>query len=70
MDVDAIGDMATKVRSLFETVSHCGCEEACVHIGSYVEGQLTDWERKNVEQIALNAGVAPRTLQEFLSNYD
>ena len=40
------------------------------HIGTYVEGQLSELERKNVEQIALNAGVAPRTLQEFLSSYD
>jgi len=36
------------------------------HFKTYVEGQLSDLERKNAAAIALNAGVAPRTLQEFL----
>ena len=38
-------------------------------LGRTLRGSLTELERKNVEQIALNAGVAPRTLQEFLSTY-
>jgi SRSO17 transposase len=33
----------------------------------YVRGQLSDLPEKSVEPIALEAGVAPRTLQEFLS---
>ena len=37
------------------------------HFSVYVEGQLSDLPAKSVEPIALNAGVAPRTLQEFLS---
>jgi SRSO17 transposase len=37
------------------------------HIGTYVRGQLSDLPEKSVEPIALDAGVAPRTLQEFLS---
>ncbi len=36
------------------------------HFKTYVEGQLSDLERKNAAAIALNAGVAPRTLQEFV----
>jgi SRSO17 transposase len=36
------------------------------HFRTYVEGQVSDLERKNVAAIALNAGVAPRTLQEFV----
>lgn len=37
------------------------------HLPVYVEGQLSDLPRKSVEPMALQAGVAPRTLQEFLS---
>jgi len=36
------------------------------HLRTYVRGQVSDLERKSVEPIALDAGVAPRTLQEFL----
>lgn len=36
------------------------------HLATYVSGQISDLERKSVEPIALAAGVAPRTLQEFL----
>jgi SRSO17 transposase len=37
------------------------------HLGVYVRGQLSDLPEKSVEPIALEADVAPRTLQEFLS---
>lgn len=37
------------------------------HLRTYVGGQVGDLERKSVEPMALAAGVAPRTLQEFLS---
>ncbi len=36
------------------------------HLRTYVGGQVGDLERKSVEPMALAAGVAPRTLQEFL----
>lgn len=36
------------------------------HLRTYVQGQISDLVRKRVEPIALAAGVAPRTLQEFL----
>ena len=36
-------------------------------IGTYVGGQLGPLPRKSIEPIALDAGVAPRTLQELLS---
>ena len=70
MDADAIIALRAKLAPFLKRFSHCGCDETCAHVGTYVEGQLTELERKNVEQIALNAGVAPRTLQEFLSSYD
>ena len=34
----------------------------------YIQGQLSDLERKSIEPIALAAGVPPRTLQHFLSS--
>jgi SRSO17 transposase len=37
------------------------------HFRTYTGGQLSDLERKSVEPIALEAGVPPRSLQEFLS---
>jgi SRSO17 transposase len=46
-----------------------GCVKApCnrAHLRTYVEGQISPLPRKSVEPIALEAGVAPRTLQEFL----
>ncbi len=37
------------------------------HLLSYMNGQLGALERKSIEPIALDAGVPPRTLREFLS---
>lgn len=37
------------------------------HLPVYVRGQLSDLPRKSVEPMALEAGVPPRTLQQFLS---
>ena len=37
------------------------------HLRTYTGGQLSDLERKSVEPIALEAGVPPRSLQEFLA---
>jgi len=39
------------------------------HLPVYVRGQLSDLPEKSVEPIATEAGVAPRTLQEFLSQH-
>ena len=46
------------------------CIQTCCsrrHLRTYMAGQLSDLPRKSVEPIALQAGVAPRTLQEFLA---
>src|SRR6478752_339343 len=37
------------------------------HFGTYCRGLLSDLPRKSVEPIALAAGAAVRTLQEFLA---
>ena len=36
------------------------------HMRSYISGQVGPMERKNVEAIALDAGIKPRTLQAFM----
>ena len=39
------------------------------HLGTYCRGLLSDLARKSVEPIALVAGSAVRTLQEFLTHH-
>jgi hypothetical protein len=39
------------------------------HLGTYCRGLLSDLPRKSVEPIALAAGGAVRTLQEFLASH-
>src|SRR3954469_17584971 len=39
------------------------------HLGTYCRGLLSDLARKSVEPIALAAGCAVRTLQEFLTHH-
>ena len=39
------------------------------HLGTYCRGLLSDLARKSVEPMALAAGCAVRTLQEFLTNH-
>lgn len=39
------------------------------HMGTYCRGLLSDLQRKSVEPIALAAGTAVRTLQEFVSDH-
>ena len=43
--------------------------ESFGHLGTYCRGLLSDLPRKSVEPIALAAGCAVRTLQEFLTGH-
>ena len=43
-----------------------GQDRTAAHFDTYCRGLLTDRPRKTVEPIALEAGTAVRTLQEFL----
>ncbi len=70
MDAVAIRDLRPKLGRFLNRFAACGGDEVAGHLATYVEGQLSELERKNVEQIALHAGIVPRTLQEFLSAYD
>jgi len=70
MDVDSIKQLGPKLSEFLEYFSGCGSEEVQHHFRTYVEGQISLIDRKNVEQIALHSGEVPRTLQDFLASYD
>ena len=69
MDVESIRQMGPKLVEFLGEFSGCGGSEIQAHVRTYVRGQVSLIDRKNVEQIALHGGVAPRTLQGFLANY-
>lgn len=68
---------ADQIRRLKPMLARClkqfdGCfarKDTRAHLSVYVQGQLSDLAAKSVEPIAMHAGVAPRTLQEFLAHY-
>ena len=65
--VAGLGPAFTEYLSSFR-----GCFPRCesfAHLGTYCRGLLSDLGRKSVEPIALAAGCAVRTLQEFLTHH-
>lgn len=70
MDAASIRQLEPELDSFLKRFSHCFCDETQHLCVAYIRGQLSELERKNVERIALRAGIAPRTLQEFLASYD
>jgi SRSO17 transposase len=68
MDAQRIRLLEPRLDDFLEHFAECfGRRDTREHLSVYVRGQLSDLPEKSVEPIALNAGVAPRTLQEFLS---
>jgi SRSO17 transposase len=64
--IAALGRKLTLFLALF---ADCfGRREPRKLLEAYVQGQLSNLHRKNVEAIALQEGVAPRTLQRFLES--
>lgn len=59
----AFADYLRCFRSCFAT------KNTFAHLGTYCRGLLSDLPRKSVEPIALAAGSAVRTLQEFLTHH-
>src|SRR6516225_1104807 len=47
----------------------CGYTQTFGHLLTYCRGLLSDLKRKSVEPIAIAAGCAVRTLQEFLRDH-
>lgn len=63
----ALGGAFAGYLRLFE--SHFSQERTVEHLQSYCRGLLSDLPRKSVEPMALAAGTAVRTLQEFLRDH-
>lgn len=65
--VREIGDLRQRLRRFAKHFTDCFSRRPTHgHFQTYLEGQVSELERKSVEPMALNAGVPPRTLQEFL----
>ncbi len=67
MNVEQILSLGPELADFLDEFADCfrRSEPRC-HMSQYVRGQLSELPRKSVEPIALAAGLAPRTLQEFL----
>jgi SRSO17 transposase len=70
MDVQELGRLKRKSDQFLRLFDDCfQRKDTRAHLPTYVSGQLSDLPQKSVEPIAIKAGVAPRTLQEFLSQH-
>jgi SRSO17 transposase len=70
MDVNQIRRLEPKLTGFLDLFQDCFLrKDTRAHLGVYVRGQLSDLPEKSVEPIALEADVAPRTLQEFLAQH-
>jgi SRSO17 transposase len=71
MDAAEIRRLKPKLHKYLEAYGDCfGRSDTRGHLKTYVEGQLSKLDRKSVEPIALAAGIAPRTLQQFLNSLE
>ena len=71
MTADQIRSLQPALAALLETFRpYLGRASNFAHLLAYVVGLIADLKRKSIEPIALAAGVAVRTLQEFLSLLD
>src|SRR5258708_25263210 len=68
MDARQIRQFQPKLKAYLRRFDYCfRRKDTRGQLPIYVNGQLSDLERKSVEPMALKAQVKPRTLQEFLS---
>ena len=70
MDADQIRSLKPMLTRYLKRFDDCFArQDTRGHLPVYVHGQLSDLPAKSCEPIALQAGIAPRTLQEFLSQH-
>ena len=70
MDADQIRRLKPELTGYLHEFDDCFARrDTRAHFPTYVEGQLSELPAKSCEPMALAAGVAPRTLQEFLAQY-
>ena len=68
MDASTILKIKPALTRFLHEFDDCfGRRQTRGHLATYVEGQLSDLDRKSMEPMADAAGMPPRTLQEFLS---
>ena len=68
MDAKQIRRLKPKLSKFLTRFDDCfSRKDTRAHLPVYVQGQLSELPDKSVEPIAVKAGVAPRTLQEFLA---
>jgi SRSO17 transposase len=69
MDATQIRQLQPQLRKYLRQFRDCfsSCKSH-THLHTYVQGQLSNLDRKSVEPIALAAEVPPRTLQQFLNS--
>jgi len=67
MNAKQIASLEPALRQMADIFRKCFHKPTFKHFLTYMLGLMEDLPRKNVEAIALAAGVAVRTLQEFLS---
>jgi len=71
MNADQIRSLQPALAALLERFRPCfKKEQTFKHWERYLLGLMADLKRKSIEPIALAAGVAVRTLQEFLAFFD
>ncbi len=69
MDATQIRQLQPKLRKYLQQFRDCfSSRKSRDHLQTYVQGQLSNLDRKSVEPIALAADVPPRTLQQFLNS--
>jgi SRSO17 transposase len=70
MDADQIRRLKPMLTRYLKRFDDCFARrDTRAHLPVYIEGQLSDLDAKSCEPIAVHAGVAPRTLQEFLAHF-
>jgi SRSO17 transposase len=70
MDAKQIRGLRPMLARFLKRFDDCFArKDTRAHLSVYVNGQLSDLQRKSVEPIALAADVPVRTLQEFLSQH-
>jgi len=68
MDYEQIAGFQPALAELLDKFKHCFKRKKTFdHWQKYILGLMADLKRKSIEPIALSAGVAVRTLQEFLA---
>jgi len=68
MDAAQMRQLGPKLKRFLKQFDDCFArKDTRGHLPVFIKGQLSDLPEKSVEPMAVEAGVAPRTLQEFLS---